>query len=680
MNKEEIIQLFLEEAVERLGELSNQLLLLETEPDNKDSINNLFRVAHTVKGNASTAHNTIMDLDPDEVTLIHIDKIAKITHAMENLIMEARDNDLKLTPERIDVLFETEDALANLISYVQSNIEEEYDVELLHSKLFQLSSDSNEEVKETPKIETVKTTSEEVQEIEIKLNCDPDYKHAFLSLVYRDIEEKFENVKFNPDFDHLMTGEDFEHIYIYFPVKYGINDIVAFVEKIDNVSEVLFEGDKSSAKREVTESPVIETTKETVKETPKVATKPTAKPVETEQKHKPVVTQNFTNASIKVAINRIDEVLKDVSSLVILKNKLSSFSKNIDLKDVKILQDISEQISQTVDSLQDSVMKIRMTPLEQLFGRFPRDVRNIGKEFGKKVNFTYSGAETEIDKSLLDELFDPLMHLVRNSIFHGLEAESERKANGKDPVGNLSLSAKHEQGMVVITIEDDGKGINVEKVVKKAIEKGVITEERAKNAPRHELINLIFHQGLSTADTVNSVAGRGVGMDAVRAKIESMKGSVQVFSEDGKGTRTIISLPLTLAIIQAMLTKIGDDYFAFPLSSVDEVVTIKTDKIRSVANKEVYVLRGKELPILRLNQYFGISSPSDTAEDLDLVILKLGDKTIGATVDEHIGQEDIVVKNIGAYLGNVPGISGCNILGDGSISLIVDVNSLITRA
>lgn len=664
MTKEEMIQLFLEEALERVGDLSNSLLQLERDPNNIDLINILFRVAHTIKGNAYTAYNTVIDMDKDDATLIHMNKIAKVTHAMEDLITEARDNNLPLTQERIDVLFETENVLSTLLSYIEEMSDDDLETETLSSKIRELTKD----------------TVSGSHTFEVTLECDESFKHAFLSLIYREVEDKFDNVSFEPSFDYLMTGEDFTNVFITIYDDYPKEEIIRFLLSNDNVKNAVpVEGHTPILE---TEDEVIEEESESTEiEDVKKEETPTAKePEKKVENKKQTKNRSITNNSIRISISRIDDVLKDVSSLVILKNKLSSYSKALQEADEKALKDISEAISQTVDSLQDNVMKIRMTPLEQLFGHFPRDVRQVSKEFGKNVNFSYTGADTEIDKSLLDDLRDPLMHLIRNSIFHGLELAEERIAAGKEETGNLTLSAKQEQGKVVITIEDDGKGIDVEKITKKAIAKGIITEERAKVAPKHELINLIFAQGLSTAEVVNDVAGRGVGMDAVRAKIEEMKGNVQVFSEVGKGTRTVISLPLTLAIIKAMLTKISNEYFAFPLASVEEVVNIRTKDIQYIANQEMYLLRGeKEVPILRLNRLFHIDSPSDESKSLNLVILKIGEKILGVSVDVLIGQEDIVVKNIGKYLGNLPGISGCNILSDGSISLIVDVNSLLQK-
>jgi len=676
LDKQDIIQLFIEEAVEHINEVSNQLMALESDPTNPDIIQVLFRSAHTLKGNSTTAYNTLLDFDADEKTLLHIKNIGKITHAFENLIMEARDSNLPLTPDRIELLFETETIVETLISYVEQEVQEDLDVEELSEKLLQSVKDEGA----TPVI--IKETKTDFHYYGLTLDCDEGFKHAFLSMVYRDIQDKYDPsdegkiVRFNPSFDDLMEGKEFTKIFFELDTSIDTNEVLSFVKGIDTVKSITLLDNKPSS----SEQPKEEVPAQVLEAIEVQKAKPA--PVSANaSKKEPAVKKNLTSSTnIRVDIKRIDEVLKHVSSLVILKNKLSTYTSLLSDEDVKILKDVSEEISQTVDFLQESVMTIRMTPLVQLFQRFPTDVRNIAKEYGKKVAFEHIGGQTEIDKSLLDSLGNPLMHLIRNSVFHGLESEEERLESGKDPIGKLTLSAGREQGFVIITVEDDGRGIDTEKVIRKAVEKGILSEEKAKTIKDEEAVQLIYHSGLSTADKVTSVAGRGVGMDAVKAIIEEeMKGSVHVYSTLGHGTKTVIRLPLTLAIINAMRTKINGEDFAFPTNQVEEVVAIHPKEIKYIANKEVYILREKEIPVIRLKEYFGLDAVDEEDKMLNMVILKLGERTVAAAVDEFVGQEDIVVKNIGKYLGNIPGISGCNILGDGSICLIVDVNTLFNK-
>lgn len=679
MDKQDIIKLFLDEAVEHLEVVSNQLMLLENDPTNEEIIQVLFRSAHTLKGNSTTAYNTLLDFDADERILIHIKNIGRITHSFENLIMEVRDNGFLLTNEHIELLFEVETIVETLLTYVEQNITEELNVEDLYDRV-QLS------LSVTPTVEVIKPiyVPTEKNTFEITLAFENEHeensKHAYLSMVYVDIRDKYEPneegelLTFYPNFDELMEGQPFEAVYFQLSNQFDVDEVIQFVSTLNNVASVTLSTLPIAAPDDIiTEAPVSEPEVPVVLEHIEKINQQVAK------KNTPVVQKNLiSNTNIRVDIKRIDEVLKHVSSLVISKNKLSTYASILTTEEVKFLKDVSEEISQTVDFLQDSVMKIRMTPLEQLFQRFPKDVRNIAKEYNKKVQFEHRGGATEIDKSLLDNLGNPLIHLIRNSLFHGLESEEERIEAGKDPVGKLTLSANHEQGEAIIVIEDDGRGIDIEKVVAKAIEKGYITEEKAKTLKEDEAVQLIFASGLSTAEKVTNVAGRGVGMDAVKAVIEDeMRGTVHVQSVLGHGTKTTIRLPITLAIINAMRTKINDLDFAFPINQVEEVIAIQPKEIKYVANKEIYIHREKEIPIIRLNEYFNMESSYEDGKMINLVVLKLGEKTIAVTVDEFVIQEDIVVKNIGKYLGNVPGISGCTILGDGSMSLIVDANTLI---
>lgn len=713
MDKEDILQLFLEEAFERTQELGNELMDLEKNPQGKEIIQTIFRCAHTLKGNSTTVYNTILDMDPDEVTLPHIDKIGKLTHAMENLIMEVRDNGFILTPSHIDLLFTTEEIIEQLLNYVETGSEDEVSVEDLHKRLKEAVQTSEPTVVAKPK--PTASISSSSKKYQLLLNIDESFKHAFLSLIYRDIEEKFEEIIFEPTFDDLMNGNDFEEVFVTVLDDCEHETIVGFMTSIDNVDDaILLSGGNVANPVEPTldifveptivsiepsvEHPImddirIEFTKEENEE-PMLSNdvfivensnnQQEKQPKEEPKEESKIKTSaNISaNKTIKVDIARIDEVLKHVSNLVILKNKLLNSATELNANQLKDIQDTAEEISQTVEFLQDSVMNIRMTPLDYLFSHFPKDVRRIAKESGKKVNFESLGGETEIDKSLLDKLKDPLMHLIRNSVDHGIESEETRLQNGKEPTGNILLSAKHEQSMVVITIEDDGAGIDIDKVVKKAIERGVITEEKARATSQKELVNLIFHPGLSTAKTVTEISGRGVGMDVVRQKIaEDMKGQIEIETVRGKGTKTIIRLPLTLAIINAMLTKISGEVFAFPSSQVESVEEIHVNDIKYIANKEIYVLKERdiEVPIVRLDRFFQLKQNYEQRDTLNLLILKSGTKTIGATVDEFIGHEDIVLKTIGKYLGNVPGIGGCNVLGNGDISLIVDVHSILNN-
>ena len=678
LDKNELFNIFLAESLDTLNELSTHLLELEKDRTNKDAVNTLFRSAHTLKGNSSTVYNTFSDSADNDVRLHHTKKMADVTHALENLIMEARDNNMEITPGHIDILFETEQILETLLALIESESNEEIDVTEISTKLLNSVLTSLE----TPETPQTTTNKEDRDGITFKLDTtlEDDFIFASLSLIYREIEDKYPNVTFAPNNKDLEDGKTFEEVLVTIRSTESLEDVHNFIESIAFVNKAHVLEDNRQSQHSPSNSHHVSSEETTVVSEPTETHLPSSETAplneNTSSVNQPTTTTSkrvLSNTSLRVPINRIDEVLKHVSSLVILRNKLMNITKKLNDKG---LFDVTDEMSQSIDFLQESVMKIRMTPLDQLFSRFPKDVRNLAKDSNKKVNFECIGGETEIDKSLLDEISKPLIHLIKNSIFHGLESEEERVAAGKSPEGLLRLSAKHEQNMVVLTVEDDGRGINIEAVKQKAIEKGILSLEKADKISKDEIVNFIFHPGLSTSSSVNTLAGRGVGMDAVRAVVEEMKGHIEVKTEEGKGTSTIINLPLTLAIIPAMLTKIDDKFFSIPISQVIEAVEIDASELRYVANKEVYILRNKEIPIIRLSEFFNLRTHRDESERLKIVVLKSGNKTIGTTVDEFIELEDIVVKNIGEYLGNIRGIAGCNILGDGSISLIVDVNTI----
>jgi len=683
LDKDQMLSIFIQEGFDILDELSNALLELEKDRENTDIIKEIFRHAHTLKGSSASLHSAFQD-DTSDIRIAYTGKMAEVTHEFENLMSEARDNGMKLTEEHIDLLFETEQLLETLMHAIDYGEEKEIDISLIHAKLKDAP---------TPKEETaVSLIQEETDEygvtFQLLTDLDPDFMYASLFFIYREIEDKYDNPTFSPSISDLEKSVKFENVFVTVYTTENTDIIINYLESIQFITNVaLVKDTRNMTNESVPPVPVQEVEKIEQEPLPTISSDvssppvapPTPKPKE-ETSSVPASSERTSakkssqNNSIRVLVDRVDEVLKHASSLVLLRNRLLNHAKKIE---DKTLHDIIDEISQTINSQQDAVMDIRMTPLDQLFGRFPKDVRNIAKDFNKKVKFECIGGETEIDKSLLDELGKPLVHLIKNSVFHGIESAEERLAAGKPSEGLLRLSAKHDHGNVVLTIEDDGKGIDVDAVRKKAIERGLLTPEKAANSAHEEIINLIFHPGLSTAKEVNGVAGRGVGMDAVQAVVDKMKGHIEVESEKGKGTKTIIKLPLSLAIIRSLLTKINGEYFSIPIAQDMEAVEILAKDIKYVANKEVYFLRDNEIPIIRLNEFFNIPSQHSNAEKINVVVLTVGNKTVGLTVDEALDLEDIVVKNIGEYLGNIRGISGSNINGDGAISLIIDVNSII---
>ena len=387
-----------------------------------------------------------------------------------------------------------------------------------------------------------------------------------------------------------------------------------------------------------------------------------------------------TSKTVRVEIGRLDNLMNLVSELIIIKTRLedldSKNQKSNDQGSKNNMNEAIEYLERITTSLHDAVMKVRMVPVERTFNRFPRLVRDLSKELGKNIKLFMSGEETEVDRTVIDEIGDPLIHLIRNSLDHGIESPAEREKAGKDETGFVALRAYPDGNTVVIEVEDDGKGINPEVIKRKAIEKRIITKEEADVMSEKEIINLLFKAGFSTVDKVTDLSGRGVGLDVVKSKIEAINGTVEVVSNLGQGSKFVIRLPLTLAIIQALMVNLNQEKFAIPLNNIKEITTIETVKITMVQDQEVVLYRNKTLPIIRMKEVLDIEHEHETLDELIVVIVKKGDVEAGLVVDSLIGQQEIVIKSLGKYLTGIKAIAGATILGNGSVALIVDPNQL----
>ncbi|QST03056.1 chemotaxis protein CheA (plasmid) [Pontibacillus sp. ALD_SL1] len=638
MDKDMIVQIFLEEIFENLHDFSDILLQLEQDPTNVEHIQSLFRCVHTMKGSSSTTYNMIIDQSPEDPSLPTLHDMSDLTHNLENLISDARDEKISLHKYHIDLFFECEYTLGQLAKLIRGDHDDLVSTDPLLQKL------SNSQLAKTP----ASSPSKDPTPLESFLITmeESDFKHAYLSLLYRELEDQYNVISMKPTYEEIINGENFAHAIVSIGEVENVDDMVAFISSRDNVLRVEHKPNEKGAD-----------TQTEIKEEPSVS----------------------TNSTIKVAVSRIDDVLKHVSNIVILKNKLLNSVSDSDDTTSKLIRDAAHEISQTVEYLKDSVMSIRMTKLDHLFGRFPSDVRRTANELNKKIAFTYDGGETEIDKSLLDELGNPLTHLIRNSVSHGIEDRETRLANGKSETGNITLSARHEQNRVMITVKDDGGGIDLEAVTQKAIKNGVITADEASKMSAKEQTELIFHQGVSTAKNVTGISGRGVGMDAVRTAIEEMNGHLEINTKKGEGTKIVIVLPLTLAIVKALLVRLDNEIYAIPSSQIDLNIEIHSEEIKYVANKEVVVQKEREMPIVRLRNFFNLPPDPIDEKKMKLVIVRSGNRSVAVKVDEFMHYEDIVVKHIGETFGHIPGISGCNLLGTGDISLIIDVNGILTQ-
>lgn len=657
MELNELINLFLYELEEELEEYSTTFFEIEKESDIL-LLDDLYINVHTIKGSSKSLLNNLNKED-NHVCKNHVEKIALITHTFEDYLEILKQKE-ELFETDISTLLEFD----TLIRELKDNIENE-------------STETMEEEKIDMFFRNLKSYNEAEANFKnlikrhffnITLISDEEYKHGFLTIVYREIEQTYPDSFFIPSKDDLLKNKNFDLITIQINSEHEQDKIRDFILSLDNVGEV-------------TNIPYNNKVASSV---PKDSQTKTIKKFIDSNKNEP--NKNFQKKSksqpLRISTRRIDNVLKHTSKLVILKNKLDQFLIQNDFltgtKKRKELEELFNEINSHVDYLQESVLEIRMTSFEQLFNRFPKDIRELSKEYNKPIKLNTIGGNTEIDKSILDELFDPFMHLIRNSVIHGIETPEHRIQKGKNPEGTITVQAKHDKNRVIITISDDGKGINLEILKQVAINKNIVSPSLANNMSKQDLLELIFKSGVSTSEKVTEYSGRGIGMDAVRKKIDAINGSISVSSIDDVGTTITLFLPLTTAIIEGMITKVNNEYFTFPISQVEEVINIKKTEVRTSSDKKYFFLKDKEIPIIYAEEFFGMQPrEKDDNPFFKIMILRSHNYIVGLTIDEFLGQQSIVVKSMHPFVQGAKGISSCNILGDGSISLIVDSNDLL---
>ena len=691
MDVSQYLEIFIDETKEHLQSLNTQILELEQNPENMDTINEVFRAAHSLKGMAGT---------------MGYKRMQNLTHDMENVFSEVRNGHIKVNASMIDCLFQCLDALDEYLGNIQESGDEgTNDNELLIKDLnamldggAQKAEDKKEEVKaEAPVSDTSKEKWKNIPlgdaenhvlaeaskqgkniiglTVYVQESCILKAARAFL--VFKALEDLGEIIVSNPSAQDIEDEKfDFEFSIIMIAdcdVKKAI-DAASYVSEIHEVVGSIMTPPTYEETEEVKEEAKEETVAtQTVQEAPaakKEAKAPAATAV-AEKKGKPVV-----NRTVRVDIEKLDVLMNLVSELIIAKNSLVSATNAEGAVNVGVNEHI-EYLESVTTNLHESVMKVRMVPIESVVNKFPRMIRDLQKKLGKKMELYMSGEETELDRTVVDEIGDPLMHLLRNSADHGLESAAVRKERGKPEVGSIFLNAYQEGNNVVIEVRDDGNGIDVDAVRAKAIERGTITEEQAESMSEKEIINLLFLPSFSTAKQVSDVSGRGVGLDVVRSKIESLSGEVEVKSKLGVGSTWIIRLPLTLAIIQALMVVVGGEKYAISLGSIQTIEDISPADIKFVQSKEVITLRGNVIPLVRLNKVLGIESTKKEDENLIAVIVKKGDKQAGLIIDELMGQQEIVIKSLGKYINKSKEISGATILGDGEVALILDTNALL---
>lgn len=689
MDVSQYLEIFLDEAKEHLENLNTQILKLEQEPEDTDTINEIFRAAHSLKGMAGT---------------MGYKRMQTLTHDMENVFSEIRNGTLKVSANMIDTLFQCLDALEEYTNNIQESADEGTNdnqplIEMLNSFLKGSNAPAKEEKKEDPAAaEAEKKAAADGEEKWKEIVLTDDQKHVFRTakeqgkntygmtvyiqencllkaarafLVYKAVEERAEIIVCNPsaqDIEDEKFDLDFSLIVVTDNSLDEILHAARNVSEIDKVvgSELELKDDEASGEEETAVSTETAAERKPAQKTASVV------PAKNDKKPagKPVV-----NRTVRVDIEKLDVLMNLVSELIIAKNSLVSASSVEGVNSTTFNEQI-EYLESVTTNLHESVMKVRMVPIESVVCKFPRMIRDLSKKLDKKMELYMSGEETELDRTVVDEIGDPLMHLLRNSADHGLESAEVRAERGKPEVGSIFLDAYQDGNNVVIEVRDDGNGIDVENVKKTAIERGVITPEQGDNMSEKDIINLLFHAGFSTSKKITDVSGRGVGLDVVKSKIESLSGEVEVKSKLGEGSTWIIRLPLTLAIIQALMVTVGGEKYAISLGSIQTIEDIKPEEIKLVQNSEVINLRGTVIPIIRLSNVLEIESLKKPDEDMVVVIVKKGEKLAGLVVDELMGQQEIVIKSLGKYINKCKFISGATILGDGEIALILDANAL----
>jgi len=680
MDMNQYLDMFIEESKEHLQAINDNLLLLESDPTNVQIVHEIFRSAHTLKGMSAT---------------MGFEDMANLTHEAENVLDLIRNGKLAINSDIMDVLFQSVDLIESMVIHISEGGDGSADVSKLVQKLRaivsgdfsaaqQESAAAQAEAEKTSKPEeekpapskqnyeldeyalTVLRQSKEQGNnlfwIKVTLSEQCVLKAARAYMVFDHLEQMGEVIKTKPSVQDI-ENERFEQTFeLVFVTMQPLDKVKATILNISEIAEA-----------------VVET----------IELKPTASEAQANKKTSALQAEKKANAApqqtgkkpgvggktIRVDIERLDILMNLFSELVIDRGRLEQLAREIGRSE---LQETVEHMSRISGDLQNIILTMRMVPVEQVFNRFPRMVRDLAKDLNKKVNLEIYGAETELDRTVIDEIGDPLVHLLRNSLDHGIESVEERRKAGKPEVGTVQLRAFHSGNHVFIEVKDDGAGINKEKVLKKALEKGIVSQSFAETMSDKQIYELLFASGFSTAEVVSDISGRGVGLDVVKTKIESLGGSVGVDSVPGKGTTFLIQLPLTLSIISAMLVQVKNEKYAVPLSSIIETAVFKKDQIMMAHQQKVIDFRGRVVPLVSLEEIFQV--PSDRQEESDevaVVIVRKGEKMAGLIVDSFIGQQEIVLKSLGKYLVNVFAISGATILGDGQVALIIDCNALI---
>ena len=666
--------IFMEESKEHLQNMNDILMQLEHSPENIGLLNEIFRIAHTLKGMAAT---------------MGFNNITNLTHEMENILDDVRNSKIHITAEVIDILFECFDELERYVDQIERhNSEGEFTSALLIKRLQSLKDDNENIDVNVGHL----GNSGNIEGTDITLNYYAD------NIVRKAISDGFKSFLIRVVLDQKCMLKS-ARAYIVINTLEKIAEIIQSIPSIEDIEDEKFEYsfelivvskcDENYIKKELISISEIESIEiidlnknkynvENLEQDGKGFEKVGKEqedlisgPIHDKRTDETSYRRSKIGKTVRVDINRLDTLMNLVSELIIIKTRL----EDIHDTETQRMNETTEHLERITTSLHDAVMKVRMVPIERVFNRFPRMVRDLSRELNKEILLEMIGEDTEVDRTVIDEIGDPLIHLIRNSIDHGIEDINARLLADKLKEGVVKLSAYPDGNSVVIEVEDDGKGIDIEKVKEKAIDKNLITLQQSQLMEDNEIIQLLFNPGFSTVKEVSDLSGRGVGLDVVKTKIEALGGTVEVTSEKNVGSKFTIRLPLTLAIIQALLVVTGEERYAIPLNNIQEITTIQSSDIRKVQENEVVLFRNATLPILRLSKLLMVPNYTENREEYTIVIVKRGDRTAGIVVDDLIGQQEIVIKSLGKLLYNIKGIAGATILGNGSIALILDTNS-----
>ncbi len=694
MDVSQYLDIFIDETSEHLQNLSDCIMVLEKEPDNKDTINEIFRAAHSLKGMAGT---------------MGFKRMQRLTHDMENVFQEVRSDKISINGAMIDVLFQCLDAIEGYLENVKNTSNEGTDE---HEEIITaLNNILNGAAAEAPAAEETETVSNdtvsyeekfrdyELNDTELKAIKDKEnegmkiygvtvyisrdclLKSARAFLVFKAMEEFGTILAYRPTSQEI-EDENFDFDFSFFVAcDKNISDIETAAKTVSEIDAVvcgeissneIMEEEETEAKGEVVETAVSVATTEPVS-----GAKTTAANNANTNSNKPV-----TSRTVRVDIEKLDTLMNQVSELIIAKNSLVAIGAQGAVgSQNQMFHEQIEYLERITTSLHESVMKARMVPIESVVNKFPRMIRDLAKRLNKKMELTMSGEETELDRTVVDQIGDPLQHLLRNSADHGLESAEVRKERGKPEVGSIYLNAYQEGNNVIIEVGDDGNGIDVEVVKQKAIERGIVTAEQAETLSKKDIIDFLFMPSFSMAKQISDISGRGVGLDVVKSNIEALGGDVEVKTTLGEGSKFIVRLPLTLAIIQALMVEIEDEKYAISLNSIQNIEDIPVSEIKYVQAKEVITLRGSVIPLIRLDEVLDVErkDPEEikSRTSLTVVIVRKGENYAGLVVDKLMGQQEIVIKSLGKYINNNKIISGATILGDGEVALILDANTLM---